>query len=57
MKNQEIDYIEEEGGSFSGFEFKFNKNTFKKAEVFLKTYKNSSLELVNKENYKSFLKE
>lgn len=56
MKNQEIDYIEEEGGSFSGFEFKFNKDTFKKPKVFLKTYQNSSIELVNKDNYNHFLK-
>jgi len=57
LEKQEIDYVEDQNGVLSGFEFKFNKDKFKKPKIFLETYKDSSLELINKDNYKSFLKE
>lgn len=52
---KEIDYVEESAGKLSGYEFKWNKNKFSKPKEFLETYKNSSIELINKNNYQKFL--
>ncbi len=52
---KEIDFLEEEGGNLKGFEFKWQKNKFKKPQEFLDTYKNSSIELINKDNYLDFV--
>ncbi len=53
---QEVDYIEEHSGKLDGYEFKYNpKAKFKKAAKFLETYENSTIELVNSENWHKFL--
>lgn len=53
---KEIDYIEEEGGKISAFEFKFSSH--KKAglnQEFAKVYPDTSFMAVNSENFWSFL--
>jgi len=52
---KEIDYIEEKEGKLFAYEFKWGKNKAKTPELFLKTYKNSEFEIINKENYFDFL--
>lgn len=52
---KEIDYIEERERAIEGYEFKWNKETFKKPQEFLDTYKNSTISLVNKFNFVDFL--
>lgn len=52
---KEIDYLEDANGKLSGFEFKWQKGKIKKPEEFLKTYANSSISLVNQENYFDFV--
>ena len=52
---KEIDYIEDGGGDLSGYEFKWQKNSFTKPKEFLDTYKNSTIKLVNKDNYLEFI--
>lgn len=52
---KEIDYLEEYGGKLEGYEFKWKKETFVKPQEFLKTYPQSSISLVNKENLLPFL--
>lgn len=52
---KEIDYLEESGGVLNGYEFKWEKNKFSKPKEFLETYKNSSIELINKKNYQNFV--
>ncbi|OGI29496.1 MAG: ATPase [Candidatus Moranbacteria bacterium RIFOXYA12_FULL_44_15] len=55
VRGQEIDYLEEAGGKLSGFEFKWTSDKFKKPKIFLDAYPGSSLELVNRNNYKKFV--
>lgn len=52
---KEIDYIEEREGALAGYEFKWSKDTCKKPQEFLVTYPNSSIQLVNKNNFSQFL--
>ncbi len=53
---QEVDYIEEHSGVFEGFELKYNKDAkFKKPSMFLEKYENSSVEVVNNQNWYEFL--
>ena len=56
QSQQEIDYIEEESGSLSAFEFKWN--TRKKAhfpKTFLEAYPNSQSEVITPENFRQFV--
>jgi len=56
QQQQEIDYVEEIDGRISAFEFKWNPN--KKSgfpQTFVKNYNPDSLEIINRENYESFL--
>jgi hypothetical protein len=53
---KEIDYIEDLGGALSGYEFKWQKNSFTKPKEFLTAYQGSTITLVNRENYIDFLK-
>ncbi|MDO8512150.1 MAG: ATP-binding protein [bacterium] len=53
---KEIDYIEDVGGVLSGFEFKWQKSNFTKPKEFLTAYPNSTIELINKDNYLEFLR-
>lgn len=55
LQKQEIDYVEEYQGKLFGFEFKWNKNSFRPPKAFLEAYPNSAVRLVNKENYKDFV--
>lgn len=52
---KEIDLIEESGGLLHGYEFKFSKKKIKIPQEFLDTYKNSKIEIIDKENYIDFL--
>lgn len=52
---QEIDLIEEREGKLGGYEIKWKKKAVKPINDWLKTYKNASLEGVNKENYQKFI--
>ncbi len=55
-QQQEIDYIEESGGIFHAFEFKWSPT--KKASVpanFLRSYPGSKGEIINSENFRDFL--
>lgn len=52
---KEIDYIEEESGKLNAFEFKYSEDKYKKPLEFLKTYKDSALKLINKNNYIDFI--
>lgn len=48
---QEIDYLEEFQGKLHGYEFKWNKKTFRKPRQFLDTYPGSDIKLINRENF------
>lgn len=53
---KEIDYIEEQGGNLSAYEFKYNKpEKIKTANLFLKEYSNSSFNVIHKSNYLDFI--
>ncbi len=52
---KEIDYIEDVSGRLEGFEIKYTSDKFKKYVEFLDTYKDSSITLINKDNFLSFL--
>ncbi len=55
-EQKEIDYIEEEGGKLSTFEFKWNDEAkVKKPTEFLTTYPQSTFEVVHQENWQSFV--
>lgn len=52
---KEIDYIEDENGKLSGYEFKYSDDKYKNASDFLNSYKDSTLKLINKDNYLDFI--
>ena len=54
---KEIDFIEERGGKLNAFEFKFGGDKIPRAtkKEFLKTYPQSDLKLINRENIEEFL--
>ncbi len=52
---KEIDYVEEYEGKLEGYEFKWEKDSFTKPKEFLETYKNSTIELVNRNNFQNFV--
>lgn len=54
-EKQELDWLEEREGSLFAYEFKFQKNSFKKPKVFLETYPKASISLINQENYLDFI--
>lgn len=55
---REIDYIEEYGGGFYAYEFKYgDKKQVKLPGEFAGNYENARIEVVNKENYLDFLSE
>ncbi len=54
---KEIDYLEEFNGVIKAFEFKFNKQALKFPQEFLDVYENSTIELINKDNFEGFLGE
>lgn len=52
---KEIDLVEEREGRLFGFEMKWGKVKGKAPKDFLQTYKGSSFEVINKENYRDFI--
>ena len=54
-QQQEIDYLEEEGGRLNGFEIKWRAGKFRVPPIFLQTYAGSSVRLVTRENYQDFI--
>ncbi|HPO05553.1 MAG TPA: DUF4143 domain-containing protein, partial [Candidatus Gracilibacteria bacterium] len=55
-EQNEIDLIEEHDGLLNGYEFKWKKEQYsKKAQLFLDTYPQSSLKLINQNNYLDFV--
>ena len=51
----EIDYLEEAGGRLYGLECRWSSKRWRKSSVFLETYQNSELRLVNRDNYLDYL--
>lgn len=51
----EIDLVEEGNGKYSGYEFGWQKEKFTPPSVFLDNYQNSSVKIINKENYLDFV--
>ncbi|MFH1504806.1 MAG: ATP-binding protein [Candidatus Omnitrophota bacterium] len=54
-QQQEIDYIEETEGKLFGFEFKWKTGSFRPPKVFLDTYPNSEVKLINNKNFIKFI--
>ena len=52
---KEVDLIEERDGKLYGFEFKWNARKQKIQKTFLETYPNSSIEVINNENFLEFV--
>ena len=52
---KEIDSIEDSGGVLSGYEFKWQKGNFFVPKEFLNAYPQSSVKLINRNNYLDFL--
>ena len=53
---QEVDYIEEQDGHLSAFEFKWNPSAkVKQPKAFQTAYPNSSFTVIHKENFPDFL--
>lgn len=53
---QEIDLIEERDGKLLGYEIKWKNKAVKSPKEWLNEYDNSSFEVINKENFVSFLR-
>jgi hypothetical protein len=54
-ERQEIDLVEEKEGKLFAYEFKWNKGNFKVPSQWAETYKDTSFEVINKENYLGFI--
>lgn len=52
---KEIDYLEDSGGILSGYELKWQKNSFTTPKEFLSAYSGSTVKLINRHNYLEFL--
>jgi len=52
---KEIDLIEEREGKLFGYEFKYSKTSTKLPKEWLEAYQNSTLEIINKDNYLDFI--
>lgn len=55
-EQQEIDWVEERGGSLFGYEFKWNESKVKIPSQWKKNYPGSSFEVINKDNFEYWLK-
>ena len=53
--HKEIDLIEERGGRLHGYEFKWAPGKGRPPREFLSTYKNSTYQAVNRDNYLDFI--
>lgn len=54
-QQQEIDYIEEYAGKLHGYEIKWNEKKWKVPLAFKEAYPQSTIELINKDNYRNFI--
>ncbi|MCK9378759.1 MAG: ATP-binding protein [Candidatus Moranbacteria bacterium] len=54
-QKQEIDFLEEENGVLSAFEFKWKKDKFSVPKAFSDAYPDVKVALVNRKNYKKFV--
>lgn len=55
-QQQEIDYVEERGGSFYAYEFKWNPEARKRfSESFLKNYSPVEIKVIHQNNFQGFL--
>lgn len=54
-QQKEIDYIEEQNGKLSAFEFKFNKSKVKPPKEFMEAYSCEDFRTINSENYLDFV--
>jgi len=52
---KEIDWVEERDGKLFGFEIKWGDKKIKPIKLWLQTYKNASLEVINRDNYLEFI--
>lgn len=52
---KEIDFIEEQGGQLSGFEFKWSEKKIRVPREFLDTYAHSSFQVIHNQNYLEFI--
>lgn len=52
---KEIDLVEEREGKLFGYEFKYKKDKFTKPKLFLETYPEAEVNLVNNNNYLDFI--
>lgn len=52
---KEIDFIEERDGKLFGFEYKWGKKKASFPKIFLETYKNAELKIIDRDNYLDFL--
>jgi hypothetical protein len=52
---KEIDYIEESGGGYAGFEFKWSSGNARIPKDFLSDYSNSTFNVVTKDNFHKFI--
>lgn len=52
---QEIDLIEESGGSLYGYEFKWGDKKVRPPKLWLETYNNASFQVINKDTFLDFL--
>lgn len=54
-QQQEIDFVEENNGQITGFEFKWNNKKAKFPKSFIKTYKAEG-HVIDKKNFREFVK-
>jgi len=54
-QQQEIDYLEDNGGLLSGFEMKWGTKRHRIPKVFLSTYKDSTIEKIDRKNFMHFV--
>ncbi len=52
---KEVDLVEERGGRLYGYEFKWNPKKVKIQQEWLDTYQNASFEVINRDNFLSWL--
>ena len=53
-QQQEVDFVEEESGKISGFEFKWKKTNVRFPKSFTETYA-TEIMVINKENFREFV--
>jgi hypothetical protein len=54
LRQQEIDLIEDRGGELAGYEFKWKVRPGKVPVAFSRAYPDAKVEMITKENYKTF---